>query len=69
MSTVFNNVSNLETDGDFSAIRNMDPIAQQAAKHSAKMGVVWAFVALAPLMVLAFLCSLLLGNVTVAGKS
>ncbi|CAG9949374.1 unnamed protein product [Clonostachys rosea f. rosea IK726] len=53
MSTVFNNVSNLETDGDFSAIRNMDPIAQQAAKHSAK----------------AFLCSLLLGNVTVAGKS
>ncbi|CAG9949369.1 unnamed protein product [Clonostachys rosea f. rosea IK726] len=38
MSTVFNNVSNLETDGDFSAIRNMDPIAQQAAKHSAKVG-------------------------------
>ncbi|CAH0022055.1 unnamed protein product, partial [Clonostachys rhizophaga] len=69
MSTVFNNVSNLETDGDFSAIRNMDPVPQQAAKHSAKMGVVWAFVALAPLMVLAFLCSILLGNVTVAGKS
>lgn len=38
MSTVFNNVSSLETDGDFSAIRNMDPIAQQAAKHSAKVG-------------------------------
>jgi hypothetical protein len=64
MSTVFNNTPKFDTEGgDFSMIRFLPPEQQAEAKESAKMGVVWAFVAIAPLLILAWLSSFFRGNV------
>lgn len=53
MSTVFNNTSSgMDTDTDFSAIRKLPAAEQSIAKHNAKMGLFWAFIAITPLMVI-----------------
>lgn len=50
MSTVFNNTSGLDAnDGDFSKIQSQPAGVRDKAVHDAKMGVVWAFVAVTPL--------------------
>ncbi|KFA47413.1 hypothetical protein S40293_05406 [Stachybotrys chartarum IBT 40293] len=70
MSTVFNNVSGLDSgDGDFSQIRNGPEGTVDEAIYNAKMGVVWAFVAITPLMILSWLCTFMLGNVRFGGEA
>ncbi|KAK5998022.1 MFS-type transporter ucsD [Cladobotryum mycophilum] len=69
MSTVFNNTSGLNSyHGDFSKIRDLPSDAQTKAIHDAKMGVVWAFVAIVPFVVLAWILTLFLGNVHLDNK-
>lgn len=63
MSTVFNNTSRFDSESDFSTIRDLPPDLQAEYKHSAKMGIVWAFVAITPLLLLAWFCTFFLGNV------
>ena len=64
MSTVFNNTSGLDSDAtDFSEIQNQPDSLRDAAIENAKMGCVWAFVSITPLLVLSFFCSMLLGNI------
>ncbi|TLS25964.1 hypothetical protein PpBr36_07455 [Pyricularia pennisetigena] len=68
MTTVFNNESGIGSD---SPVRNFDvlhalPEAQRSiVTRQAKMGVVWAFVAILPIMVLCVLAASLLGNVEI----
>lgn len=63
MSTVFNNTSQFESGTDFSAIRDLPPAMQAEYKQSAKMGIVWSFVAITPFLVLTWFCTFFLGNV------
>lgn len=49
MSTVFNNTSGLDSHSDFSSVHSSSGgAANEQAVHQAKMGVVWAFVAITP---------------------
>jgi hypothetical protein len=53
MSTVFNNTSGLDSHSDFSSVHSSSgSAANELAVHQAKMGVVWAFVAITPLVAL-----------------
>ncbi|GKT49949.1 efflux pump fus6 [Colletotrichum spaethianum] len=66
MTTVFNNVSGISNDSplrDVSALKNLPAVLQQQVTHEAKMGVVWAFVAICPFMVLCTIVASFLGNV------
>lgn len=63
MATIFNNTSGLDSDADFSNIRHQPPEMQVESKRLAKMGVVWAFVAITPLLLLAWVAACFLGNV------
>ncbi|KAJ4271617.1 hypothetical protein NW762_000322 [Fusarium torreyae] len=64
MSTVFNNTSGLDSgDSNFSSVQSASGEAKDQAVYDAKMGVVWAFVAIAPLVALAFPFSCCIGNV------
>ncbi|KAL6413801.1 putative multidrug transporter [Ilyonectria robusta] len=64
MSTVFNNTSGLDSnESDFSKIQSLPEDIRDQAIHNAKMGVVWAFVSITPLIVLAVVCAACLGNV------
>ena len=65
MSTVFNNTSNFDSSGDFSAIRDLPSALQTEYKESVKMGLVWSFVAITPLLLLSWFASFFLGNVKV----
>ncbi|KAI6256937.1 hypothetical protein MCOR19_006635 [Pyricularia oryzae] len=68
MTTVFNNESGIGSD---SPVRNFDvlhslPEAQRSiVTQQAKMGVVWAFVSIVPIMILCVLAASLLGNVEI----
>ncbi|KAI5462224.1 major facilitator superfamily domain-containing protein [Mariannaea sp. PMI_226] len=64
MSTVFNNTSGLDTkSNDFSKIQSEPAATRDKAIHDAKMGVVWAFVAVTPLVAMAFVFATCLGNI------
>ncbi|KAF5605930.1 multidrug transporter [Fusarium pseudoanthophilum] len=64
MSTVFNNTSGLSSHSDFSSMHSSSGgAANEQAVHQAKMGVVWAFVAITPLVALAFPVTWFIGNV------
>ncbi|KAF5714907.1 major facilitator family transporter [Fusarium globosum] len=64
MSTVFNNTSGLDSHSDFSSAHSSTGgAADEQAVHQAKMGVVWAFVAITPLVALAFPITWFIGNV------
>jgi hypothetical protein len=53
MSAVFNNTSGLDSHSDsFSSVHSTSGDAKEQAIHQAKMGVVWAFVAVTPLVAL-----------------
>ncbi|QUC24024.1 uncharacterized protein UV8b_08265 [Ustilaginoidea virens] len=70
MSTVFNNTSGLDyKHGDFSESQNGTGPAAEKAIQDAKMGVVWAFVAIVPFMALSFLSCFLIGNVKLGDRS
>lgn len=61
MSAVFNNISGLGSNSEnFSQVQSESGGANQESIHQAKMGVVWAFVAITPLVALVGLppCSL-----------
>ncbi|KAJ4004434.1 hypothetical protein NW766_011740 [Fusarium irregulare] len=61
MSTVFNNTSGLDShSGGFDHVQSKSGETNEQAIHQAKMGVVWAFVAVTPL---AFPLSWCIGNV------
>ncbi|KAK2057604.1 major facilitator superfamily transporter [Colletotrichum caudatum] len=71
MTTVFNNASGIGNDSplrDFGTLRSLPEAVQQRVTHEAKMGVVWAFVAITPFMVLCTVLASLLGNVYI-GKA
>ncbi|CAM1504150.1 Fc.00g017410.m01.CDS01 [Cosmosporella sp. VM-42] len=64
MSTVFNNTSGIDSNNsDFSQIQSQPEGVREQAIHDAKMGVVWAFVAITPLVTMAVVCACFLGNV------
>ncbi|KAM5355610.1 hypothetical protein ACJ41O_002256 [Fusarium nematophilum] len=64
MSSVFNNISGLDSShGDFTDVQSQSDELKGQAIHDAKMGVVWAFVAITPFVALAFPFSACLGNV------
>ncbi|KAI6778807.1 multidrug transporter [Emericellopsis cladophorae] len=63
MTTVFNNLSGLEYDPGFEETSTSDPRMNDELRENAKMGVVWAFVAVTPFLVLAWIATFLLGNV------
>ncbi|OHE90834.1 major facilitator superfamily transporter [Colletotrichum orchidophilum] len=66
MTTVFNNASGISEDSplrDFEALGSLPTTTQQQVTHNAKMGVVWAFVAICPFMVLCTISASFLGNV------
>ncbi|KAF4447358.1 hypothetical protein F53441_9102 [Fusarium austroafricanum] len=63
MSTVFNNTSGLDSHSDFSSAHSPSGGADGQAVNHAKMGVVWAFVAVTPLVALAFPITWFVGNV------
>lgn len=52
MSTVFNNISGLEANADFSHFRDAGPDLGGELKEKARMGIVWAFVATTPILFL-----------------
>ncbi|KAI3555350.1 major facilitator superfamily transporter [Colletotrichum abscissum] len=69
MTTVFNNASGIGEDSplrDFEALSRLPAATQQQITHDAKMGVVWAFVAICPFMVLCTISASLLGNVYIS---
>ncbi|KAH6960843.1 hypothetical protein HG530_004552 [Fusarium avenaceum] len=64
MSAVFNNTSGLDSHSDsFNSVQSTSGEAKEQAIHQAKMGVVWAFVAVTPIVTLAFPLSWCIGNV------
>lgn len=57
MSTVFNNTSGLDSSHkDFSQIRNQPDETRDQAIYNAKMGIVWAFVAIVPFVIIVCFC-------------
>ncbi|KAK2024339.1 major facilitator superfamily transporter [Colletotrichum zoysiae] len=71
MTTVFNNASGIGNDSplrDFGTLKSLPEAVQQRVTHEAKMGVVWAFVAITPFMVLCTVLASLLGNLYI-GKA
>ncbi|KJK74256.1 hypothetical protein H634G_10402 [Metarhizium anisopliae BRIP 53293] len=70
MSTVFNNTSGLDyKHSDFSKIQEPGDLGAAQAVYDAKMGVVWAYVAIVPFMVVSFICCFFLGNVKLGNQS
>ncbi|KAB5582509.1 major facilitator superfamily domain-containing protein [Coniochaeta sp. 2T2.1] len=68
MATVFNNTSGIGPDSpfrDFTTLSGVPEPMKSQIIHQAKMGVVWAFVAITPFMVLCILAAMFLGNVNV----
>ncbi|KAK3946123.1 major facilitator superfamily domain-containing protein [Diplogelasinospora grovesii] len=68
MATVFNNTSGIGASSplrDFTVISNLPEPLRSTTIHNAKMGVVWAFVALTPFMVVCIIAAMLLGNVNI----
>ncbi|KAL4730246.1 hypothetical protein ACLX1H_002279 [Fusarium chlamydosporum] len=64
MSAVFNNISGLGSNSEnFSQVQSESGGANQESIHQAKMGVVWAFVAITPLVALSFPISWCIGTV------
>ncbi|KAF7545197.1 hypothetical protein G7046_g9617 [Stylonectria norvegica] len=64
MASVFNNTSGLDSHhSDFSQIQSQPADERVQAIHGARMGVVWAFVAVTPFVALAVLCASCLGNI------
>ncbi|KAJ3471201.1 hypothetical protein MRS44_001300 [Fusarium solani] len=67
MSTVFNNTSGIDSSSsDFTEVQSSSSSSSELkgqAIHDAKMGVVWAFVAITPFVALAFPFAACLGNV------
>ncbi|UPK99111.1 hypothetical protein LCI18_010046 [Fusarium solani-melongenae] len=65
MSTVFNNTSGIDSSSsDFTEVQSSSSSELKGqAIHDAKMGVVWAFVAITPFVALAFPFAACLGNV------
>ncbi|KAF9779964.1 hypothetical protein IL306_000756 [Fusarium sp. DS 682] len=64
MSTVFNNTSGLDSHSDFGNVHSTSGnAANEQAVNQAKLGVVWAFVAITPLVALAFPITWFIGNV------
>ncbi|OBS27035.1 hypothetical protein FPOA_00976 [Fusarium poae] len=64
MSTVFNNTSGLDSSGgEFSHVHSKGGETNEQAVEHAKMGVVWAFIAVTPIVALAFPLSWCIGNV------
>ncbi|KDN63880.1 putative major facilitator superfamily transporter [Colletotrichum sublineola] len=71
MTTVFNNASGIDNDSplrDFGTLKSLPDAVQQRVTHEAKMGVVWAFVAITPFMILCTVFASFLGNVYI-GKA
>ncbi|CCF33932.1 major facilitator superfamily transporter [Colletotrichum higginsianum] len=69
MTTVFNNVSGIGNNSplrDFTTLKNLPAATQQQVTHEAKMGVVWAFVAICPFMVVCTVTTSLLGNISIS---
>lgn len=55
LTTVYNNVSGISNDSplrDFTTLKNLPAAEQAAVTHDAKMGIVWAYVAICPFMVI-----------------
>lgn len=68
MATVFNNLSNMSTEGsfdDFSALQDLPEDVLHSMQGDAKRGIVWAFVAITPFMVICILTAAALGNVCI----
>ncbi|KAL6358430.1 hypothetical protein LRP88_08615 [Fusarium phalaenopsidis] len=66
MSTVFNNTSGIDSSSsDFTEVQSSSSSSELKGQaiHDAKMGVVWAFVAITPFVALAFPFAACLGNV------
>ncbi|OLN92219.1 putative MFS-type transporter C16A3.17c 1 [Colletotrichum chlorophyti] len=66
MTTVFNNASGIGNSSplrDFEILKDLPSETQNQVTHDAKMGVVWAFVAICPFMVICTIVSAFLGNV------
>jgi len=83
MDTVFNNVARLpstanqnsrsasgtgSSNSQISSLSNLSPAEQALVRHNAKMGTVWAFVAILPLMWLCVLAAGSLGNVKITRR-
>ncbi|KAH8678109.1 major facilitator superfamily domain-containing protein [Xylariales sp. PMI_506] len=72
MSTVFNNVSGIGENSsyrDFSSFDQLTPEVLAQVVDSAKKGIVWAFVAIIPFMVLCMVCAACLGNVDIGDRN
>lgn len=64
MSAVFNNTSGLSShETELNSLDTRDGGPQDDIVQNAKMGVVWAFVALTPFTILSIVCACLIGNV------
>ncbi|EXM12495.1 MFS transporter superfamily [Fusarium oxysporum f. sp. vasinfectum] len=68
MTTVFNNVVNFGTNttasgNDFMALQNLPPEVIAGIKESAKEGIVWAFIAIFPFMILCIVAAAFMGSV------
>ncbi|KAF6841323.1 major facilitator superfamily transporter [Colletotrichum musicola] len=69
MTTVFNNTSGIGNDSplrDFTTLKNLAPAQLAAVTNNAKMGVVWAFVAICPFMIICTIAASFLGNVYIS---
>ncbi|KAH7154801.1 tetracycline efflux protein [Fusarium sp. MPI-SDFR-AT-0072] len=67
MTTVFNNVINFGTNttasgNDFMALQNLPPEVIAGIKESAKEGIVWAFIAIFPFMILCIVAAAFMGS-------
>ncbi|KEZ45551.1 hypothetical protein SAPIO_CDS1886 [Scedosporium apiospermum] len=68
MSTVFNNTSHLSRNSpyrDFSALPQLPADILRQVREDAKMGIVWAFVAITPILFMCMITALALGNVNI----
>ncbi|KAH7321055.1 major facilitator superfamily domain-containing protein [Stachybotrys elegans] len=69
MSAVFNNTSGLDShEADFSQLHSQPQELRDQAVENAKMGVVWAFVAITPLLIMSILFACCLGNVKLTNQ-
>ncbi|KAJ0352985.1 hypothetical protein COL154_012311 [Colletotrichum chrysophilum] len=69
LTTVYNNVSGISNDSplrDFTTLKNLPAAEQAAVTHDAKMGIVWAYVAICPFMVICTITASFLGNVYIS---
>ncbi|KAI8218904.1 hypothetical protein K4K55_012493 [Colletotrichum sp. SAR 10_96] len=69
LTTVYNNVSGISNDSplrDFTTLKNLPAAEQAAVTHDAKMGIVWAYVAICPFMIICTITASFLGNVYIS---